>query len=326
MTDSTQPKKDLLENIPHASSSFTDKDRETIEKTKFVGEMGNAYVIKQPDGKMDWISKQAEVILLYEHGLYDLIQGGSGTNPTIISESKPFVAVAPTSNKLVYTIWYNDERPVQNPPSMCERVLRGIVEAVEEKEYEVIKNSYKKIIDNQVNVKKVNDILNQHEPIPPASVVPVEEGWVIEGTFLVTWEGSIYLRTQDTTEDYFYREGGYRSSSAPEVLTLYPTLPEEEVEVPLIRPNEDDDSDTINIEEPENLQTKYNSMLRFGGVEDINSISMDDVKMVTLDRDELVFFTKALWLVNYRENYDDDLFWEVIEKHVQKNLQNSVEK
>lgn len=308
-------------NIPYANTSFSDKTRDEIEQTKFHGEMGNAYVIKKPDGTLDWISKQSEVILLYEHELYDLIQGGSGTNPTIISESNPFVAIAPTSNKTVYTIWYDDKRPVQNPPKLCQKVLNGIIEGIERDQFDTIKDAYNEVRDKQVDVKKVNQILNQHEPLPPASVVPVEEGWVIEGTFLVTWEGSIYLRTQDTSEEYFYESGGYNSSSAPEILTIYPELPTDSIEMPLIRPESNENEETLEINDPERLNKSNALMLGFDGITDISTIDMDDIEMVVVDNDELNFLTKSLWLVNYRDNYEDDLFWDVIEKHVQTSLQ-----
>lgn len=319
MSETTNTDDDMLAQIPHADTVFTDKSREEIEGTEFVGEMGNAYVIKHPNGNVDWISKQSEVILLYEHGLYNLIQGGSGTNPIVLSEADPFVAIAPTSSKLVYTLWVDDKRPVQNQPNMCETLLQGVIDAIENDDYSTLENVYTSIISDQVNVEVINDILSQHEPIPRASVVPMEEGWVIEGIFLVTWEGSIYLRTQERSENYFYEMGGYNADSSPEVLTLYPELPEQEVEVPLIRP-ESADSDTPTEEELEQAQNRMMGMTPVQGVHDVD---MEDVEMVSLDENDLQFLIKALWLVNYRENYDDDLFWDVIEQHVQRGLQQS---
>ncbi len=322
MSENNSETDDLLGSIPHANTVFTDKSREEVEQTEFIGEMGNAYVIKRPDGNVDWISKQSEVILLYEHGLYNLIQGGSGTNPVVLSDNDPFVAIAPTSSKLVYTLWVDNKRPVQNTPSMCETVLGGVIDAVENDDYTTLENVYNDIINQQINVEVVNDVLNQHEPLPRASVVPIEEGWVIEGTFLVTWEGSIYLRTQERDIDYFYSTGGYNADSAPEVLTLYPELPEQEVEIPLIRPSSDDETDELTEEE---LERSHASVTGLSPVSGIETADMDNVEMVTLEEEDLQFLTKSLWLVNYRENYDDDLFWDVIEQHVQRGLKQSSE-
>jgi len=37
----------------------------------------------------------------------------------------------------------------------------------------------------------------------------------------------------------------------------------------------------------------------------------------TLDEREMLFLWKAYWLATYRERHDDDLFWDLIERHVQ---------
>lgn len=38
----------------------------------------------------------------------------------------------------------------------------------------------------------------------------------------------------------------------------------------------------------------------------------------TLDEREMVFLWKAYWLASYRDRHDDDLFWDLIERHVQQ--------
>lgn len=38
----------------------------------------------------------------------------------------------------------------------------------------------------------------------------------------------------------------------------------------------------------------------------------------TLSETEMVFLHKAYWLASYRQNHDDDLFWDLIERHVQE--------
>lgn len=247
------------------------------DDVEIIQELGNMFLVRV-EGETRQVGNNPKNELLYKHGLYSLLHSESEASRTVLSESDPYVAVAPTSNDSIYSIWYGEEDdfPLQNPPSKANDVLKGIRDGLSEPaDYATIKETYEWIRDNQVR----RNLIDKLTPMfPSASVIPNEEGWVVEGIFLVTWDARVFISAADLEENSYVVRGGITEADGKrEFLSLTPDAdPEEVVERKTVR---------VDGEEHE------------------------------LGEVELMFLAKVQWLLHYNEMYDDDAFWAVIERH-----------
>jgi hypothetical protein len=243
------------------------------EDAEIIGEFGNSYLIDDGETTRS-IARTPAYELAYVYGHADLVFGDTETPPTIF-DVPPEVRVEPTRSDRVFTLQIDDGRPVQNPPSETDRVLKGVLEIVRNGTADTLAHLYDDLCERQVDKELITRVQRQYAPVPPASVQITDDGWVIEDMFLLTWLGTVYLVTRNF-DDPTYRIGGgiSRTDEDVEFIGLTPRGDPDPFELP-----GDDES---------------------------------------LDEREMLFLWKAYWLATYRERHDDDLFWDLIERHVQE--------
>lgn len=206
-----------LDDLPE---DFQENDTDDIELVPGA-ELGNMFLVRI-NGELKRKANTSKNKLLYKHGLHSLLQSSGGR--TVLSED-PYIAVEPTHNDDVYTIWHGrEEFPVMNPPSKAEDVLRGVIDALEHSDFSTLKDVYRYVRDNQVRREVVNKLLPKFQP----KVVKQSEGWVVNGMFLLTWEAEVFLITTDLDEGSFIVRGGI--SETDETREFLKITPEESPE------------------------------------------------------------------------------------------------
>ena len=249
---------------------------------EIIQELGNMFLVRV-DGTTQQVASTPKNELLYKHGLYSLLHAGADAERVVLSDEDDdvYAAVAPTANDSVYNIWFGDpdDHPLQNPPSKANEVLAGVRDALEDPaDYSTLKDAYEWVRDNQVR----RDIMEKLLPLfPRASVIPNEEGWVVEGMFLVTWDARVFIAGSDLDEGSYRVAGGVtKTDEKREFLSLTPE------------------------KDPEETIENGDNIVVIGGEE------------YELGELELMFLAKVKWLLHYDENLDDEAFWAVIKRHI----------
>lgn len=255
-----------------------------------------------------------------------------------------FIAIAPTQNDSIYQIWIDDNPyPVMNPPSMAEDVLRGVRDAIQAPaDYGQLNDVYERIRSKQVRRYVIDKAMSL---FPKSEVVPEDEGWNVMGIFLLTWDARVFLNTGSVEDQSSYRvrgSGVSETDEAKEFLQLhvndevfeqYRDL-ELEIHYPLPKQMDFDGHEVISKECPtcgNKNAYKYHDIQR--AVQGSQSQPQRPVYICTdescgqswqtydLTEREIEFISKARWLLDHRENLDDDAFWDVIESYVWKGGQ-----
>lgn len=201
-------------------------DIENAEDVEIVegGELANMFLVKV-NGETKPVKNTAKNKLLYKHGLYGFLYGG-GNDRKVLSDD-PYVAVKPLQTDGEYRVWHGaEDMGVTVPPSKAERLLNGVVDAIEHNDLSRVESVYRDILNNQVRRQVINPLSIMY---PQSEVVPTDEGWVVRGLFKVTWEADVYLVGKDLDEgDYVRGGGGVTQTDEPqEFLTLEAqTVPE----------------------------------------------------------------------------------------------------
>jgi len=249
------------------------------EDADIVGEFGNSYLLDDGD-TTHTVPRTAAYELSYIHGHADLVFGDAETPPTIFEggDGEPTVAVRPTDSQRVFTLRVDDRKPVQNPPADRDRVLSGVREIVAADGRESIVHLYEELSDAQADADLLQNVQRRYAPVPPASIQHTDDGWVVEDLFLLTWLGSVYLVTRNFDQATYHVGGGISRS-------------DEDVEFIGLTPR--------------------------GDPEDVAAGLDLTVDGESIGANEMEFLWKAYWLATYRDRHDDDLFWDLIERHVQ---------
>lgn len=312
----------------------TDKDK--VHNSEIVEALGNMFLVKI-DGELEQVPATYKNELLYKHELYELLHPDEDDERVILTDSKQsdkFVAVAPTDNDSVYQIWVDDNPyPVMNPPSMAEDVLRGIRDALESPaDYTRLYELYREIRSTRVRrsvMEKATSLFPRNE------VIPEEQGWNILGIFLLTWDARVFLNTGDVDEQEAYRVSGSGVSETDEAkeflqLAIRDNVLEQfrgmNLEISTQVPNEVDTTNCSKIEK-ECPTCGTDSVYEYyeDGEDDVeqrakyicsNTSCAQAWEEYSLTEREIEFISKAKWLVNHRNQLDDDAFWDVIESYV----------
>jgi hypothetical protein len=85
-----------------------------------------------------------------------------------------------------------DGHTVVVPDEKHEELLDGAIEAVEFQSSAVLRSVYEEILDGRVREGQVNAFADRYDE---DRVTVTDEGWEIDETFLVTWDGENYLTT-----------------------------------------------------------------------------------------------------------------------------------
>jgi|GEM_PF-7099738 len=145
------------------------------------------------------VSKNARNELLYKHGLYDLVYG-QGEQILVLSD-EPYAAVASHEQQATFTVWVNDEPPIETPPSMEEDVLEAVREMKESEDTIVpLTAIHATILNTQVRRHVINCLLD----VAPfsafaerGSIEETDRGWLLHNQLLLTWEGEFRNRSNE---------------------------------------------------------------------------------------------------------------------------------
>ncbi|QLG30001.1 hypothetical protein HUG10_20560 (plasmid) [Halorarum halophilum] len=154
------------------------------------------------------VTKTNRNVLLYEHGLYDLVYG-SGNEILELSQT-PYAAVASHEQEGTFTVWVNDEPPIETPPRMEEDVLEAVREILDNERRTIapLTEIHKTILDTQVRRHVINRLLDEapFSAFTERGLIDTESrGWLLYDQLLLTWEGE--FRNQ-SNEDRRYEVSG----------------------------------------------------------------------------------------------------------------------
>lgn len=311
-------------------------DPSVINDAEVIETLGNMFLVKI-NGEMRQVPATYKNELLYEHELYELLHPDAADERVILTDSNEsdFLAIAPTDNDSVYQIWVSDNPyPVMNPPSMAEDVLQGVRDAVSEPvDYQRLKNVYQEIRSTRVRrtvMERAASLFPQNE------VIPNEEGWSILGLFTLTWDSRVFLNTGDDIDNKTsYRVAGSGVSETDsarqflqlairdEIIEQYRDL-DLKVHYPLDSSVDVTESDTTQAECPtceHDTAYQYYDDTAEQQERPVNVCASCDQPWQEFDltEREIEFIGKAQWLINHRQNLDDDAFWDVVESYVWHN-------
>lgn len=313
-------------------------DPSVINDAELVETLGNMFLVKV-DGEIKQVSATYKNELLYKHELYQLLHPDTEDERVDLTDDLDdrFVAVAPTENDSVYQIWSGDNPyPVMNPPSMAEQVLRGVRDAMDSpSDYERLQQVYQDIRSTRVR----RAVMEKASSLFPRSVViPEDEGWNILGIFLLTWDARVFLNTESVDEQTAYRVAGSGVSETDEEkeflqLAIKDDIIEQyrgtnlDIRYPLPENVEISGSKVVENECPTCANHESYRYYDDSSVDDetvderpvyvcTDSSCEQSWREYELTERELEFIAKANWLVNHREQLEDDAFWDVVESYV----------
>lgn len=315
-------------------------NRSEINDAEVVDTLGNMLLV-MVDGDMKQVPATEKNELLYKHNLYGLLRSGDKSERVVLTDDEDdgFIAVSPTENDSVYEIWIGDKTyPVMNPPSMSGNLLKAIRDALTNSDYSSIYEIYKKIREEKVRRSVINKVANN---FPRSEVIPQNNGWNILGLFLITWDARIFLNTGSIENKKSYKVRGSGVSETEDVepflelsvsdhiIEKYKNL---KMKVKQARPDMSM-IDNENIQEKEcprcgkeesyliddGIKSNVQQDVEFG----IQYVCKDDDCISWTEFDlterEIEFIWKVKWLINHRNQLEDDTFWNVIESRVWRN-------
>lgn len=224
-------------------------------------EFDNMMLVKTPDGELKPIANSPKNNLLYKHNLHEVLFSDESHMKKLVLSRDPYLAIsANEDNDTIYTLWKEkDKFPLQNPPKKAYEVLKAVRTAIEDKNFEEFKQIYDWISDHQVNKEIINNFINW---FPATSVVVTDDGWEVEGLFVVTWTAEVFLITDDINR---------LSGTGKEFLSLVPEDNPEPMEVKY-------DGKTYQLGETEMLfLTKVKSLLNYQDLHE-NEATWDVIK------------------------------------------------
>jgi len=150
------------------------------------------YLIQYDDGDVELVTKSDMNRLVFEHGLWDLLKTGEEILCLKAEDKKPMMQVIPGEGARSYTIQMGDYEPVHLGPHQKGDLVDALIEGKSENGN--TRESLVRLYDNTRDVsvrKRLINFVAKHEPF--ASVVEiVDDGWLIHGHLLLTWEREFY--------------------------------------------------------------------------------------------------------------------------------------
>lgn len=178
-----------------------------------------------------------------------------------------------------------DERPVESMPNQADDVMHGVRAGVEDGDYDPILEVYHNIMDNQVRRDILNQLLGVIPNLDADRIEVTDRGWEIDQYYIVDWTASLYVATDDPEEDDYIRSGS-------DVRTL--EKDHEFVEL-------------HNVDAPEAQELTI------------------DGEEVRLGEREMLFLSKARWLMNRAEYHADEPFWRFMENERKRYIRGNHE-
>lgn len=184
------------------------------------------YLIEFADGSQDVVNRTITNELLYEEGMWDFLDADEGEEVQVLSDedSAKYVAIAPTSETDVFTLWYgNPNNPVLTPSSRSVEILYGLKDALEGN-FETLSSEYRRVFNTHVDKRAVNQLVGSFPDVEAK-----EHGWQIEGIFFVTWQKEVYRSPEDIDKESIVRQGSSVGLAGESRESLKLELPSESV-------------------------------------------------------------------------------------------------
>lgn len=182
----------MEDNTRDTDSDLTPAEKSTLE---VVYETENDYVVSFPDDRPEEVlPKTTENVALIEHGLYEFLYEGEAYEFNYEGYLVETGASAPSSD---YWIGVDGTR-TRVPPERREEFLDALVEDLHQREdtggYEEVAGHdlydlFHELLEGEVR----RDVVARfRERFPEDRVEIREDGWVVDDTFLVTWDAENY--------------------------------------------------------------------------------------------------------------------------------------
>lgn len=173
-----------------------DPDNPVFDVNESGGEVHSISIFNESMTDTKLLNGSAENVLLYVHGLRDVLEGEQGAK---LSDD-PHISVKKTAAESVYKLTVG-ERPVESMPNQADDVLSGLRAAIEDGNVSPILDIYEEIIESQVRRELVNELKNLLPNIDEKRIEVRDRGWLIDGYYVLDWTASVYVATDDPEED-----------------------------------------------------------------------------------------------------------------------------
>lgn len=266
---------------------------------EIVGSFGNSYLVD--DGRRERVvPKTIEGQLASHTDLADLLTPDPSVG-LLWFDTDPPVAVGPTRSRAIFRLAAGRNRPVIcSPPGDRDLILNAALDVATNDTPAALTYLYDEYQEASVRRAVVNALQTRYHVLPPAALQIQDVGWVIEDVFVLTYYGRVYLTSTPFSDDAYRLQRDVEAmDTAVEFMALEP-------------------SDEPGEPDPEVADDATDEQR--AGLTDIElPIPTRDgtgTRRVTLTSDEARFIERATWLADYREHYDDDVFWDQVERHV----------
>jgi hypothetical protein len=236
------------------------------------------FLIFSDSGEPDTRRATPENLLLFDPEDELPFDGGlqpffSGDEALVLSED-PETIVSQAGDEYSYIVSV-DGSVVETMPKQTERLLSGVYEALVDDNCSKIHNLHHKIMETQVRRDLVNALkrtFTQHNDI-----TIVENGWLIDGFYLIDWNAKMYADKNNPDEGAYKREGG--------------TAVKKDKTYELVQ-----------------LDRYKDTNLEPDDVIEINGQTFE------LTEREMMFLSKVEWLLNREHYHPDKPFWEYLRR------------
>lgn len=281
--------------------------------------LGNMLIVETSDG-VKQVPKTEKNMLLYEHGLSELF---NEDNIVSYTNGDDKVNIKMKEDTGIYEISVNGKYPVVNNHNQSSDVLRAIRDIEERDNYKRIKSVYDNIYEEGVRINIINKTVGLFDNL----AIPEADGWNILNMFKLTWTGDILLYENTDKVYNVYGDSVEEADKKFHFLDLDVNIDSSSFDNDIkIQINKAIDTSGLEevVEEvdcPLCKEEKEGFVYSNEMYDEFQYCTDCDVfwKEYDLKDDEIKFLTKAHWLINYREKYDDDAFWDVIESYIRKN-------
>lgn len=284
------------------------------EDVEVIQSFGNTLLVSER-GEIKQIEGSGKNKLLYEHGLKELFH----TDDWVTISESPSFSIRATQSDDVYNIEFEDNPPILTPPPLAETVLENVHRYIETENQGLLRDAYEQTM-NHYDVRR--DIMSPVSHMFGPDVVHTEQGWEVLGLFFVTWEGKIFLNTDEEVEEKVaYRpvsDGVRRLESPRGFIELTHSgdynLQQSTLDILCSVPDGKQSDRTEKVLCPV-CDTARSCDVYSHGYGDVFECQSCRTawQEVELQSEEAEVVKKTKWLIDYRDRYDDATYWDIVE-------------
>lgn len=303
-------------------------DNQDYEQAEVVNELGNMMVVRI-NGKKDYVPATHKNKLLYksDYNMYELFNSDDSRFVLTDEDSDEYYAIASTMNDSVYQIWSgSDPYPIITTPDVATEVLKAVKAILDDNDYTKFDNLYNRLRGQKVRRSIMEKVINI---FPKNAVIPEDDGWVIHGVFRLKWDNMIYLNKNDV-DTYRVHSSGVEQTNDRQPFLKDMAVSDEMLDKyrgQKVKVQHDDSNiDTFNSNTVFNKCPCCDETVCYECYDEesdiptvpVNICQSCDVawKEFELSEKEIQFLGRAKMLIDYREQYEDDVFWDIIESYV----------